>query len=92
MTKYNRIAKEHYEDYKRATASELWEVYGRFSRAKINALDYCKSLKFKMNGRNGRIISANTFQFSYGFEYDDPDTGALCFAYITKDYDRFTTV
>jgi hypothetical protein len=31
-------------------------------------------------------------QFTVGFEFIDFETGALMFAYITKDYDRFTYI
>ena len=85
MTKANARL---YENYKRATASELWEVYGRHSRAKEQAMEYCRELQYNMNGWGGRICSANTFQFSYAFRYTN-ESGKECLAYITRDNNRY---
>ena len=77
-----------YENYKRATATELWEVYGTHSRAKDEAMQYCRELQYNMNGFDGRICSANTFQFTYAFQYVN-ESGKNCLAYITRDHNRF---
>ena len=77
-----------YESYKRATATELSEVYGRYSTAKAQAMQYCKELQSNLNGFSGRICSANTFQFSYAFRYVN-ESGRDCLAYITRDHNRY---
>ena len=77
-----------YENYKRATARTLSDVYSRYSRAKENALQYCKELQYNMNGYDGRICSANTFQFTYAFQYMN-ESGKHCLAYITRDNNRY---
>ena len=77
-----------YENYKRATATELSEVYGRYSAAKAQAMEYCKEMQHNMNGYDGRICSANTFQFTYAFKYVN-ESGRNCLAYITRDHNRY---
>ena len=76
------------QNYDRAKYSELWQVYGRYSHAKENAMDYCKRSMRKRNGYGGKITSWNSFQFSYAFEFIDQDTGVIKLMYITRDYDR----
>ena len=61
---------------------DLWEVYGRFSRAKVNALEWCKEKCHNTNGYGFRIISKNSFSFSVAWEVDDfeyvnPKTGEV---------------
>lgn len=83
MTKRERNA---YTEYKRSTASTLWEVYGTWSRAKEQAFDYCRRLCYEHGGHDLRIITANTFTFTAGFEFTAED-GRAAFMYITKSYD-----
>lgn len=79
--------KRAFEDWKKSNATELWHVYDRFSYAKENAMDYCKTLVAKFNGYGLKIIGSNCMKFSVGFigEID----GKQAFFYITKSYDRF---
>ena len=67
--------------------TELAQVYGKFSQAKQNGLDYCKSLQKKLNGHNGTIVSNNCFQFTYAFEYEDVETGVCMMCYCTANND-----
>lgn len=67
--------------------TELAQVYGKFSQAKQNGLDYCKSLQKKLNGHDGTIVSNNCFQFTYAFEYEDAETGVCMMCYCTADND-----
>ena len=62
---------------RRNEGTELYHVYGRISRDKMVAMDKCKEWCYQTNGRNFRIISHNSFQFSVAWEYDDPDTGEV---------------
>ena len=77
-----------YNQYKKATARELHEVYGKYSSAKASAMQYCKELQNNMNGYDGRICSANTFQFTYAFQYIN-ESGKHCLAYITAAQNRY---
>ena len=88
----NKVMKEKYADYKRATATELWEVYGRYSHKKAEAMKSCRTLCYDLDGYGLRIISANKDCFSVGFEFPHPETGVVCFAYITKSQNRFCEV
>ena len=72
-----------------AVGYTLEDVYTKYSNEKAGAFNYCRELCAALNGYNFRIISANTFVFSVFFEYVEASTGALCGAYITRDYDRF---
>lgn len=75
------------KSYKRATATDLWQVYDSWSQAKANALDYCHDLQRRLDGYDGRICSANTYQFTYAFRYVDVDTGHMCLCYCTAAND-----
>ena len=77
-----------YENYKRATATELWQVYGRYSVEKIKALQECKELQYNMGGYDGRICTHSAYLFSYAFRYIN-ESGRQCLAYITKGNKRF---
>ena len=88
-SKMNKTMQAAYERYEESTDTELWQVYGRYSHAKRNAMEYCRELCYKLDGHGLRIISHNTMCFSVGFEFTNPTNGAECFAYITRDNNRF---
>lgn len=92
MTKYNKTAREHYSAYLKSTSHDLYDVYSSYSIYKARAYNRCRDLMLDMNGWGLRILSHNSQAFTVGFEYPDSETGEICFAYITKDYDRFTTL
>lgn len=71
--------------YERSTETELWEVYGTFSQAKQNAMEYCKNLQYKLNGQYGVIIGYCSTQFSFAFQFEFEGKKYLC--YITKSHD-----
>lgn len=68
-------------------ATDLWRVYGTFSKKKAEAMEYCKELQYRLNGYGGRITSANSYHFSYAFKYPDYDTGKMCLCYCTAAHD-----
>ena len=68
---------------------DIDDAYSNCSHAKRNAWEYCKKLCADYDGWDLRIISKNTFAFSAGFYFISKETGCICFAYITKDYDRY---
>lgn len=71
------------------TYSDIWEAYDRPSVYKVRAWEYCKQLCADLGGFDMLIASRNTFQFSVCFKFYDQETGALSYAYITRDYDRY---
>ena len=74
--------RDFYERYTKADNNgELWNVYGSFSQAKQNALDYCHGLQFDCEGFRGRIVSKCTSYFTYGFIFER--MGRAYFAIIT---------
>ena len=79
------LAREH-RRYVCSDDETLRDVYGRYSSAKDKAYRYCSDLFEQMGGECFRIVSANTFQFTVGFEFNSDD-GKRYFAYITKTYD-----
>ena len=92
MNTRERTALSRYTDYIRSNASDLSDVYGRYSTAKAVAWNYCKDLMAKHDGWGLRIISHNGFMFTAGFEFSDPETGVLKFMYITKTSDTAVEV
>lgn len=90
--KGQRIAKaaaEHAYNNRRWTYDSIWNAYEKPSAAKVKAWDYCRELCAKLGGFDLIISSKNTMVFSVVFKFIDPETGALSYAYITRDYDRF---
>lgn len=47
---------------------ELWQVYDAYSRAKQNALNWCKEQCIAENGTDFHICSHNTFGYSVAWE------------------------
>lgn len=82
-----RNARNHLEQYTRSYARSLDDVYGRYSRAKENAWNYCIDLCIRLDGYNLRVISYNQNIFTAGFLFNDKETGVLKFMYITPNYD-----
>ena len=75
-------------NYKRATATELDEVYTTYSTAKKRACKDCKRICMINNGINPSICSANTFGFTFAFLYVDSDKNVRLY-YMTpqNNYD-----
>lgn len=74
---------------RRWTFSDIWDAYGKPSAAKVRAWDYCKNLCSEKNGTDLIITGRNSMKFSAVFKFKEEGTGRDCFAYITKDYDRY---
>ena len=91
-TKNSKIALAHYDEYTRSWIYDLDDCYESYSQYKRNAYNRCLQLMNDLNGYNLKIISYNCMQFTVGFEFADPETGECMFAYITKDYDRYTYI
>ena len=66
--------------------SVLSDVYGRFSRAKENAYNYCRSRECEFHSYDGVITSYNTCIFTYAFSGLD-ENGKRWLIYITPSHD-----
>lgn len=84
-----KVAMDHYSDYLRASATMLSQVYGKYSKAKADAYDYCLRLCRDLDGHDLRIVSSNVYHFSVGFRFTDKETGKEKFAYITRDHNSY---
>lgn len=69
------------DNYHRASATELYEVYGRYSEKKREAFDRCRKLQATYDGC---ICKANSWQFTYAFKFNN-GYHQTCLCYITKD-------
>lgn len=69
--------------YEKSTATNLSEVYGRYSTKKAEAFNYCLNLMKRYNGWGLRILTHNSFVFTAGFEFVDPITSHAMVMYIT---------
>ena len=83
------LLQDAYRRWERSDDNDLHDVYSSISESKHRAMDYCRYLMYDMNGWGLKILSHNTYCFTVGFEFSDKETGELCFAYITKSYDRY---
>lgn len=74
---------------RRWTYTDIYDAYEKPSVYKVRAWDYCKRLCAEKNGRDLIITGKNCMKFSAVFKFKEEGTGRDCFAYITKDYDRY---
>lgn len=81
-----RLALSHYDAYKRSGMYSLSDAYGSYSSAKADAWRYCERLMDSKSGWGLKVISANGYQFTAGFEFCGEE-GQLMFMYISKSYD-----
>ena len=88
MTSHERAAKANIKRWERSDEYRLGDAYTDYSYKKEKAFEYCKKLCEKHNGRNLKIVSHNSFVFTAGFEYTDPETGVLMYMHITPSYDQ----
>jgi len=69
--------------------TDIYQAYKKPSTAKVNAWYYCKNLCKSMNGYDLVITAAGCQVFSVVFKFKERGTGRPCYAYITRDYNRF---
>lgn len=72
--------------------TDIYQAYRTPSIYKVRAWNRCLELCREMNGYDIVISAAGCQTFSVCFKFTDPDTGRRCYAYITRDYDRFCYV
>lgn len=83
-----KLMRSAYARYKMSMMCELYDCYDSFSKAKADAMTYCENLMHELNGWGLRIVSYNCNVFTVGFLFMNEDD-EKCFAYITRDYDRY---
>lgn len=54
-------------DFEYSSDTELSDVYGRYSKAKENAYEYCRARERECDSYNGVITGHNSMTFSYAF-------------------------
>ena len=84
-----RAAEWAYSDRNWKHYHDIYEAYKNPSIYKVRAWNRCKDLCARMNGWGLTISAAGVQTFSVVFSYPDEVTGEICYAYITRDYDRF---
>lgn len=72
--------------YRNYGKSELYQVYGKNSDAKQNALDYCKMMQYELNGYDGHITTYNTFVFCYAFTFICDGVRKIAYITPTNNY------
>ena len=82
------MARDNIQSYQNSEYSDLYSAYGRCSKKKRIAWQYCKDLCEKYGGKNLKIISHNSYKFTAGFVYADSRTGELMFMYISPSYNQ----
>lgn len=84
-----RAACEYAYNHTQYNYHDIRDAYKNPSVAKTRAWEYCKTLCKSLNGFDLIISGKNCMVFSVCFKYVDKKTGALAYAYITRDYNRF---
>jgi len=74
------------DSYRKATATSLREVYFSWSMKKEQAFDRCRAIQYELSGHDGRICSANSYQFTYAFLYEKDGKQYMCYRTATNDY------
>lgn len=84
VKKDSNLGREIIRRYNYFEGCNLWDVYGSFSRAKINAYEYVMARRGELKGFGLVITSHNKFQFTCAFKFYHNDKYKL--AYFTRDY------
>ena len=91
--KNQRIAREAaeyaYSGRSWKVCRDIYEAYKSPSVYKVRAFRRCQELCEEMNGFDLVIASHGVQTFSVVFTFINEETGVVCYAYITRDYDRF---
>ena len=83
-TKLNKRERNFQDAYLRSNDYSLFDAYENVSRAKYRAWEHCEALCKEHDGWDLKVISHNSFQFTAGFEFENPETGAVSLCIITK--------
>ena len=72
--------------YQNCNKSELYQVYGKYSDAKQNALNYCKAMEKDLHGYKGHITTVNQNVFCYAFAFICDGVEKVVYITPTHDY------
>lgn len=70
----------------------IYKAYEKPSKKKIEAWETCKAICREYDGDNLMVAGAGSYNFSAVFTFVDKTTQNICIAYITKGYNRYTTL
>lgn len=81
----NKKMKWFYAEYQRSTATELRDVYGRWSDKKEQSFRRIKERSAELKRIEPvRILSANTYNYTCAYIYPHPENGNLIFRVETS--------
>lgn len=86
-TKLNKREEYYQKAYVRSGANCLADSYGSYSRAKREAWKYCEEKRDALDGWGLKVLTHNSFMFTAGFEFKNPETGAVALCIITPSED-----
>lgn len=47
--------------------NSIWNCYKSLSQEKEDAMEECSDIMYQLSGEDGRVLSFNSFMFTYGF-------------------------
>ena len=74
------------------TYKDIYEAYSRPSITKAKIFYDWQKFVGEVGGSGLRIVHAGCQTFSLGFEFLHPETKELCYALVTKTYNRFCKI
>lgn len=83
-TKLNKDEQRYQQMYLDSNDYSLFNVYESVSRNKWSAWEHCETVCKEHDGWDLKILSHNTWQFTAGFEFENPETGAVALYIITE--------
>ncbi len=86
-TKLNKDEQRYQQMYAMSGDNCLADAYGSYSKAKADAWKYCEEKRDKYDGWGLKVLSHNTYMFTAGFEFENPETGAVALCIITPSKD-----
>ena len=86
MTNTKKNAQNALTAWKKSTLVNLTDAYKKPSAAKSHIWNTCRENMAACGGWGLRIISYNTFMFTCGFLFTDPETGVIKFKHFTPTY------
>ena len=85
-----RYMAKAYNNFLDETATNLTDVYEKFSLEKLNAYENCRKIFEKLGGENFTIVSHNGWTFCIGFTFYIGNERYFC--YITPSHKRICEV
>ncbi|MBQ5475984.1 MAG: hypothetical protein IIT65_15230 [Lachnospiraceae bacterium] len=86
MTRNEKIAKANINGYEKSTMLNITDAYAKPSTAKQNAFMSCLYDMANNAGWGLKVISYNTFMFTCGYLFVEPETGVVKFKFFTPNH------